>query len=265
MNESWYAPFTARLDMPPFQTLQQKFDLTGCPDWLQAEGLNVLAKRHGVSVPNFVCQSQVNFADGYYEQIIFEQGVIPTRPDNWHDLFNGLIWLQFPKTKSLLNRLHVDDIQRNGLSPRSPQRNRITHFDECGIVLVTDNNEVTDALAEHQWERAFVKSRELWGNGMTAFVFGHANLEMLLNPFIGLTGKWLHLHAPDDFSDWDYDSQLSWVDNALSKDIEDKNLFTHQGCLRPIPLLGIPHWWDANCDPTFYDNQDYFRPKRKAK
>ena len=35
--------------------------------------------------------------------------------------------------------------------------------------------------------------------------------------------------------------------------------------LLPLPLLGIPGWWDANHDAAFYDNTAYFRPTRRAK
>ena len=44
----------------------------------------------------------------YYEQRIFEQGLVPTRPANWHDFFNALIFLLFPQTKKEMNRLHVE-------------------------------------------------------------------------------------------------------------------------------------------------------------
>ena len=44
------------------------------------------------------------FADEtrYYEQNIFETGQVPTRQQNWHDLFGGFIWCLFPKTKARL-------------------------------------------------------------------------------------------------------------------------------------------------------------------
>ena len=30
----------------------------------------------------------------------------------------------------------------------------------------------------------------------------------------------------------------------------------------PLPVLGIPGWWPANEDPTFYADMSVFRPAR---
>ena len=265
MPGRWSDPFTERINMAPFYALERQFNLSSLSQWPQANGLNRLAKKHKKNVPSFRCQSQVNFDEGYYEQIIYEQGIIPTRSDNWHDLFNGLIWLQFPQTKALLNRLHVQDITAHGLSPRTPRRNRITHFDECGVILVSEGREIPDMLASHLWSEAFVKNRNAWGSKVTAYIFGHANLEMLLNPFIGLTGKWLHLEANDAFFSMADEEKLDWIDKSLVVSIESGNVFNVPRTLKPIPLLGVPGWWDANSDPTFYENTDYFRPLRKSR
>jgi hypothetical protein len=49
-----------------------------------------------------------------YESHIFATGQVPTR-DNLHDAFNALIWLHFPETKRLLNRLQAEAIERDGV------------------------------------------------------------------------------------------------------------------------------------------------------
>ena len=43
----------------------------------------------------------------YYEVFIAQTGSIPTRTQNWHDLFGAFIWLLFPQTKLALNRRHL--------------------------------------------------------------------------------------------------------------------------------------------------------------
>ncbi len=48
----------------------------------------------------FICQESMPEDVRYYEQIIFEDNAIPTRRESWHDFFNGIIWLQFPQTKT---------------------------------------------------------------------------------------------------------------------------------------------------------------------
>ncbi|MBL8391935.1 MAG: DUF3025 domain-containing protein, partial [Candidatus Accumulibacter sp.] len=40
-------------------------------------------------------------ADGLdYETRIWLTGEVATRPDNWHDFFNALVWFAFPNTKA---------------------------------------------------------------------------------------------------------------------------------------------------------------------
>jgi hypothetical protein len=252
--------------MLPMQQLDTQFGLSGFAAWPNADGLNDLKKISGnIHIPKFVCQSQLTESDHYYEQIIHQQHIIPTRPNSWHDLFNGLIWLQFPQTKRLLNQQHVEDIEVHGLSPRTLRRNNLTHFDECGVIITYQRSDIFARLIEnlklHQWQSVFVENRQCWGKQVNSFMFGHANLEMLLKPFIGLTGKWLAVEVDPCFSALPYSDQLAQLDELLVMQIEQNNLFSEHKPLSPIPLLGIPDVWDANNDPEFYANTDYFRPR----
>ncbi|WP_198556481.1 DUF3025 domain-containing protein [Paraglaciecola sp. MB-3u-78] len=266
----WHHDFTQQLPMLPMQQLETYFGLSRFTDWPNAQGLNALMKLKGsLHVPNFICQSELAESDDYYEQIIHQQHIIPTRPNSWHDLFNGLIWLQFPQTKRLLNQQHVEDIEQYGLSPRTLRRNNLTHFDECGVIVTYERSEVFSQLIEnvkqHQWHAVFVDNRQYWGNEINSFIFGHANLEMLLHPFIGLTGKFLAVEVDSLFSSLSYKKQVAELDIRLVSHIQKTDLFSTQKPLSPMPLLGIPDVWDANNDPEFYDNTDYFRPKPSPK
>ena len=256
--------------MLPMQQLDVNFGLSGLADWPNAAGLNDLKSRFGdLQIPQFVCQNQLTATDHYYEQIIHQQNIIPTRPDSWHDLFNGLIWLQFPKTKSLLNQQHVEDIELNGLSPRTVRRNNLTHFDECGVILTYQKDSIAEQLikdlAMHKWQSVFIENRPTWGKELKSYIFGHANLEMLLQPFIGLTGKWLALEVDSQFAGLRYGEQLTQIDELLVDFIKKTNVFVEKKPMHPIPLLGIPGVWDANNNPAFYANTDYFRPLPRLK
>ena len=267
---AWNHEFISQLPMLPMQQLETHFDLSGFADWPNADGLNVLKTRKAnVDIPDFVCQNQLPESEDYYEQIIHQQHIIPTRPNSWHDLFNGLIWLQFPKTKHLLNQQHVEDIEEHGLSPRTLRRNNLTHFDECGVIVTYQHSDVflqlIDNLKQHQWQSVFVENRHCWGNQINSFMFGHANLEMLLQPFIGLTGKCLAIQVDSQFSTLPYSEQVAQLDNLLVNQILKTDLFAAHKPLSPIPLLGIPDVWDANNDPGFYLNTDYFRPRPSPK
>jgi len=209
----------------------------------------------------FIDQQEFEGSGLYYEEIIFQRKQIPTRSKNWHDFFNALIWQLFPQTKVLLNQLHIQQIQEFGLKPRTAVRDRITHFDECGMVLAVTRSKVPELLAEHEWQQAFVAHKQEWGTCVQPFVFGHANYEMLLNPYIGLTGKWLALEVEDSFWQQPKATQYQLLDKQLCQYIQQLQFFQQKRRLKPLPLLGIPGWWRENEQQSFYANQEYFRPK----
>lgn len=206
-----------------------------------------------------------NFSAVAYEEVIYTSGKIPTRDKSWHDIFGALTWSLFPQTKALINKLHFDDIKQNGKEQRSKLRNALTLFDECGVIVVTTNNDLLAQLKSHQWTAAFVDNRELWHSakpdGVGVFQFGHANYEMLTKPYIGLTGKWLALEMSAELLSLPLNVQYRMVDDRLAKYIKTGALNDNQK-LFPLPLLGIPNWYSENEQPDFYLNEDYFRPKR---
>ena len=216
--------------------------------------------------PEFKAQGEYPESESrYYEAIIAEDSQVPTREHSWHDLFNALVWIQFPRTKALLNRLHMEDINLKGAHPRTPRRNRITHFDECGVVIAVEEdhlqkgNVLLSQLAHHQWNQVFLEERSAWGEILHPFVFGHANFEIMLSPFEGLTGKWMAIKVPRGFSNESVERQHERLDVALCERIQALDNFNRAPLLKPIPLLGIPHWYQEQT-PCFYENKDYFRP-----
>jgi hypothetical protein len=244
-----------------FSELEQIFNLARHISWPSRRWITEkYAEKQGGKLV-FTDSKEFDFNDASYEEIIFQYKQVPTRATNWHDLFNGLIWCLFGKTKSLLNQQHIEDIQRSGLHPRTPRRNRITHFDECGVVIAYTNNTIPHLLSEHQWMNAFYDCREKWDAEVKAFIFGHANYEMLLNPFIGLTGKWLGVQVDKGFFALDGATQYQALDDKLVQKIGQDDTFSHAKMLSPLPLLGVPNWYPENVQRDFYLNQEYFRPK----
>ena len=96
-------------------------------------------------------------------------------------------------------------------------------------------------------------------------MFGHANYEMATRPFIGLTGKMLALTVPDDFFNQSLRQRIDFIDTALSEQIANQGILIDPLQLTPLPLLGVPGWFDANKLPDFYQNTAYFRAKRSMK
>ncbi|MBE1299649.1 MAG: DUF3025 domain-containing protein [Alteromonadaceae bacterium] len=260
-SETWHLAWTSDT---PFQSLTTAIDFS-CFNYFPTPV--ELTKMASQIVTDFDYQfvEQIDFAGRYYEQVIYEDRIIPTRLNNWHDFFNACIWMLFPHSKSLLNQLHISDITTHGLNPRTPARNRITHFDECGGVLLYQDETELALLQEHQWTRAFYENRAWWGKRLRFINFGHANYEMLLNPFLGLTGKCIPVKANASVMELESLEMYKCLDTALAEELKSGSWFAKRGNLKPLPLLGIPNWDARNAHPEFYDNRDYFRPLRSTK
>ena len=49
-----------------------------------------------------------------YELRIADTGEVETRERNWHDLFNALAWIAFPRAKSRINAQHAALLEERG-------------------------------------------------------------------------------------------------------------------------------------------------------
>lgn len=231
-----------------------------------AQQLNNFARHYDKSWtgPGFIDEGKADLTSCYYEVFIATQGQVPTR-HHWHDTFNAFMWILFPHTKKLINTLHCEQIEQFGVHPRTPKRNRLTHFDECGLIIavpedkLADGNRLLNLLATHQWQQVFIENKEAWGKTLFPMIIGHALYEMLLDPFIGLTAKWLAVIVPTGFADLTANQQYEVVDKALEKRLKALEGLAEKHILKPVPLLGIPGWFNQQND-AFYANQNYFRP-----
>lgn len=186
-----------------------------------------------------------------YESSIYTSGCIPSRERNWHDLFNALIWLAYPATKAALNSVHQFTLRAG--DNRLPASDAATLFDESGLVLVGEAPVLARLLSQRRWHEALVAQRALWSDTQV-YVIGHAVLEKLVCPWPGITAKCLFLEMPADspLATIDQAIALRWQQPATPRPAE----------LFPLPVLGIPGWWQANEDVEFYSDQRYFRPSR---
>lgn len=182
-----------------------------------------------------------------YESYIFDSNCCPTR-EGLHDFFNGLAWLQFPLTKRRLNHLHVAQIAQTGIQPvRGPARDGLTVFDENSAFLQAPDA-LWDALAAKDWQRLFVDLRPLWAQAHL-LLFGHALLEKLVYPRKPITAHVYRAQAASNsIADLD-----AWMAADVSADKLAAKPFAH------LPVLGVPGWWPANEDPTFYADASVFR------
>ena len=185
-----------------------------------------------------------------YERFIFAQRAVPTR-DNLHDFFNGLIWCAYPQAKQRLNALQHAEIARDGVrATRGPVRDAVTVFDENGAVLAAPDA-LWQALIERRWAELFGPLRPMWRQARL-WVFGHAALEKLVSPYKSITAHVLQAPAAiKTIEDVD-----AWLAEVLSAERLVPKPFA------PLPLLGVPGWWAANEEATFYDDAQVFRPMR---
>ncbi len=263
---SWEAQIF--IQNPIFADLAALFPLAQLSDFPSLPLLNQwLAQYQQNLAVSFVGNDELSHDGRYYEEFIFATGKVPTRSQNWHDLFGALIWCLFPQSKRALNERHQQEIIMHGKTQRSAVRHRLTLLDECGVLLCYCEQAapMIAKLKAHEWHSAFVDHRQQWlGHTSTLMpvIFGHAIYEMATRPYLGLTAKLWPLCVPEAFFQWPLLQRLTFIDEQLSVQISNNSLAELQQQLTPLPLLGVPGWYADNIQPAFYLNTDYFRPKR---
>jgi hypothetical protein len=198
-----------------------------------------------------------------YEIHVFETGEVQTRSDNWHDLFNALVWLAFPRTKAVLNRHHCEEIRaRRGERLRGTARDVLTLFDEGGIVVAAADAELSSLLREFRWKELFWKRRAEVLRSMRFYVFGHAIYEKALEPYKGVTAKALIVDTAAGLFDAPLGQQLAELDARAADYFSGAQALASTRTLPPLPILGIPGWEPANAREDYYDDAAQFRPGR---
>lgn len=202
--------------------------------------------------------------EDHYESRIYLKGELQTRLENWHDYFNAMCWMQFPKIKSALNALHFESSRSRGLGTnRGPLENAITLFDECGAVIIADDDSLLELIRDHEWKTLFWENRALFGEHIQCYVVGHAMHEKALTPYLGMTTHSVLKKQGSDFFKISYLEQLDKVDRIAS-DLWINRHIKKPKDLQPFPLLGVPGWAHKSQDEAFYENDGYFRGKNRA-
>lgn len=254
----------------PLQAVLVRLASCGFP---QLEDLNMLLKdqfppitvQSGMPL-RFIPQKQGKqpFA-AQYEPRCYLRGEIQTRTNNWHDLFNALVWLVFPKSKAAINARHYHAMtseKSDESGNRCNRRDMLTLFDESGVLVVCADAELADLLEGFKWKDLFWQRRKLVEEKMGFYLFGHSLYEKAMHPYIGMTGHGLLLIEEVGFFSWPLAQQLIHLDDILAKYLSAPKHCVSSRELTPVPLLGVPGWADENNNPDFYDNGGYFRPGR---
>jgi hypothetical protein len=264
MNATFTLDWLAR---SPYRNLHARLlrALERLDAWPQPEAYDELVRQvpqaSDAQLPRFVTQSREAVRRlGGYEQHVATLRAVPTRKSNWHDFFNMVVWAHFPKLRWALNALHVDpDLgpkdPRNG---RAPAQNLAATFDESGMLVVSTSQDLLADLRELRFKRFFWERRAELVATTRFWHVGHGTLESLLAAHPGLL---LHVaELPSSEHGWD----------TLRFELDERAAALVAGwraertVLDPVPVLGIPGYWDNAC-PEFYDDEQHFRFERRSR
>ena len=256
-TRSWYDAVR-----PAFERLElQGLGLTAA---LSAAAAQLALVNHRGDPLRFVPQTAL--PDGHaYEEFIGATGCVPTR-ENLHDFFNGLVWLTFPRIKQQLNALQAAQIAAAGVGKsRGAARDGATIFDENAALLVVREGkacgELVALLRAHQWSAALHERAAMFGRDAQVWLFGHALMEKLVAPRKAITAHTRVVVAGDEYFNMHRQAQRAWIDERVAVALATEGLST--ACFTPLPLLGVPGWWDGQ-DLAFYGDQQVFRPQRRV-
>jgi hypothetical protein len=257
MAEGAAGAFAGRLLFEPLAPWLAQLSGTAPPSvesldrFLQAAAAPLLSG--GGAPVRFVAATSARMA---YEAHIFQTGCVPTRPGNWHDAFNALVWLRFPLIKGALNARHVG--AQGGQGSRGATRDAATLFDESGVIVACADASLAEGLRCHRWREVFVDRRAQLARSVRFIVFGHALYDQLRAPFVGLCGKALFvaLDQPALASP----RLPAELDRRIADRLADPAFLARPRDLSPLPLLGIPGVTGDNIDPAYYDDRRQFRP-----
>jgi hypothetical protein len=246
--------------------LRQREDWPGIA---QLEALREQAAHiDGVQRPRFSAQSAGLLDDGLHYEERIRNGCVATREDNWHDLLNALVWLRYPRIKHALNSAQCRDIAQIGRRQRTRSQCAMTHFDEAGAIVLCSDPSLLARWDQHDWRSLFWHERTAWGPRIAALVFGHAILELALQPQRLLVAKCIVLSCDETVL-----GQLSAdagpgrrrIDVRVAELIAGGSELADPQDLRPLPLSGIPGWHAAAKDEGFFIEAPCFRPLRPGR
>lgn len=265
----------------PLHPVIASLQTTGFPT---LQDYNALLDNHQ---PSILVQSgaQLRFVPQVFGKLPFEKqyeprchlkGEVPTRANNWHDLFNALVWLTFPKSKAAINARHYRALMNENVakevgssSERGAVRDVITLLDESGVIVVYSDPELAGLLRNFEWKELFWQRREQVKpqssrQAMGFYLIGHGLYEKALQPYVGITGQGLLMAVDPEFFSWSPIERLAHLDSLLAGYLAEPEHLRTTRDLSPVPLLGVPGWAADNDNAAYYDNTAYFRPGRRA-
>jgi hypothetical protein len=266
-NHDWTAA-RERLASPVFAPLRTAIDALPADRWPSLAELTAAAgaakTARGKPVRFLKPRERSERERSYYEQHIAETGEVETRAGSWHDLFNALVWIAFPRAKAAINAQHAAILAEGGEAEarrRSPERDALTLFDEGGVAVASRSPELLRLIVDFEWKELFWRRRGELESSVRFFAFGHALYEKALDPYIGIVAKTVFVPVGDFFFMSSREAQVDVVDELLAGHFSRRARFQSPKAMAPMPVMGIPGWHPRTGEEAFYDDPDHFRGK----
>jgi hypothetical protein len=254
-----FTPFHAAIERLPKDHWPDRADLTAA-----AEGV-ITARGRPIQ---FVAPRPPGEGERtYYERRIAETGEVETRAENWHDLFNALAWIAYPKAKATINAQHAAILEERGeeeAKHRGPERDALTLFDESGVIVAAASPEIMRLIVDHEWKELFWHRRHELDAKVRFFVFGHSLAEKALHPRTGLGTKSVFVPMDELFFMLPVEAQVARADERLAEHFAQRTRFASPKSMASLPAMGIPGWHPDNSNEAFYNDRDHFRGKPHA-
>lgn len=258
------------MPFPPGDFLDGALAAGGVPPSLDA--LNLLRDASHCTTSGlpirFVRDAPAADAAEGYEERTWRSGEVPVRNANWHDAFNALAWIAYPRTKRALNRLHHEHVAAAPSATagsRGVVRDVLTLFDEDGLLVACADPGLAALLANFRWKELFWEQRDAVARSMRFHVFGHALADKLRAPFRGLTAKALVLAVDARELERPQGEQAAALDARAAEWFCQPASLSSTRMLSPLPVLGIPGWHAGNAHVEYYDDSWQFRPGRRSR
>jgi hypothetical protein len=257
-----------RLRGPAFAPIRPALDRLDPSRWPSHADLDSLAggvvTAGGAPIRFVPPRAQGEAGRPYYERRIAESGEVETRADNWHDLFNALAWIAWPRAKAAINAQHAAMLEEGGEEEsrrRSPERDALTLFDEGGVVVASSSPALLALIRDFEWKELFWRRRPELEGKARFLAFGHSLLEKMLDPFVGVVAKTVFVPVDDLFAMLPPEAQVARADEFLAAHFAARARFPSPRAMAPMPVLGIPGWCPDTGQEAFYDDASHFRRK----
>ena len=263
-----WAEAQERLRGPAFAPFQAAIAHLPKDRWPDHAGLTALSRdvvtARGRPV-QFVPPRPPNLREGSgYEAHIAETGEVETRAESWHDLFNALAWIAYPRAKAAINAQHVAILEERGAAEakqRGPERDALTLFDESGVVVASASPALMRLIVEHEWKELFWHRRAELDAKVRFFVFGHALAEKALDPRTGIGTKSVFVPVDELFFMLPLEAQVARADEELARHFTHRSRFSSPKSMASMPAMGIPGWHPDSSNEEFYNDREHFRGK----